>query len=158
MVTIADVARHAGVSPSTVSYVLTGRRPISEATRSRVLDSIRELGYHPQAGTKVLRTSRTNVVALALPLRNGLYLPALTRLVTSVVTTARNHDLDVLVLTADQGVEALRAAAGSAQVDGFVVLDVELDDERVPLLRRLAQPSVLIGRPWMPIIVGTLGP
>lgn len=47
MVTIADVARHAGVSSSTVSYVLSGKRAISEETRLRVQSSVRELGYHP---------------------------------------------------------------------------------------------------------------
>ena len=46
MVTIADVARHAGVSSSTVSYVLSGKRAISEETRRRVQSSVQELGYH----------------------------------------------------------------------------------------------------------------
>ncbi|WP_143264504.1 LacI family DNA-binding transcriptional regulator, partial [Amycolatopsis kentuckyensis] len=44
-VTVADVAGAAGVSPSTVSYVITGKRPISPRTRRRVLESIRTLGY-----------------------------------------------------------------------------------------------------------------
>ncbi|MDX8055709.1 LacI family DNA-binding transcriptional regulator [Lentzea sp. BCCO 10_0798] len=147
MVTIADVARHAGVAPSTVSYVLTGKRSISSQTRSKVRDSIRLLGYHPHAGARALATNRSNVLALVLPLRPGVYLPVLMRFVTAVVTTARWHDMDVLLVTADQGAQGLRRIAGSAQVDGFLVLDVELDDDRVPLLRHLTQPSVLIGRP-----------
>ncbi|MGW0519607.1 LacI family DNA-binding transcriptional regulator [Crossiella sp. NPDC003009] len=147
MVTIADVARHAGVAPSTVSYVLTGRRSISAQTRSKVAESIRQLGYRPLSGRRTLSTSRTNVVALVLPLRRGAYLPVLMRFVTSAIAEARRHELDVLVVTADQGAQGLRRVAGSAQVDGFLVMDVELDDERVPLLRQLAQPSVLIGHP-----------
>jgi transcriptional regulator with XRE-family HTH domain len=43
MVKITDVARHAGVSPSTVSYALSGKRPISEETRRRIEASIRKL-------------------------------------------------------------------------------------------------------------------
>ena len=147
MVTIADVARHAGVAPSTVSYVLTGKRSISPQTRSKVRESIRLLGYHPHAGARALASSRTNVVALVLPLRPGMHLPVLMRFVTSVVTTARRHDMDVLLVTADQGAQGLRRVAGSAQVDGFLVMDVKLEDDRVPLLRQLAQPSVLIGHP-----------
>ena len=147
MVTIADVAKHAGVAPSTVSYVLTGKRSISPQTRSRVRESIRLLGYHPHAGARALASSRANVVALVLPLRPGVHLPVLMRFVTAVVTTARRHDMDVLLVTADQGAEGLRRVAGSAQADGFLVMDVELDDDRVPLLRQMAQPSVLIGRP-----------
>ena len=54
MVTITDVARHAGVAPSTVSYVLSGKRAISATTRQRVLSSIRVLGYHPHAGARAL--------------------------------------------------------------------------------------------------------
>lgn len=147
MVTIVDVARHAGVAPSTVSYVLTGKRSISAVTKSRVQESIRLLGYHPHAGARALSSNRTNVVALVLPLRDGMHLPVLMRLVTAAVTTARHHDMDVLLMTADQGVQGLRRVAGSAQVDGFLVLDVEMNDERVPALRQLSQPSVLIGQP-----------
>ena len=47
MATLADVARHAGVAMSTVSYVLSGKRSVSEDTRQRVQRSIEELNYHP---------------------------------------------------------------------------------------------------------------
>src|SRR3954452_21456189 len=48
--TSKDVARLAGVSQSTVSYVMTGKRPISESTRQRVLAAIEELTYEPNQG------------------------------------------------------------------------------------------------------------
>ncbi len=44
--------RHAGVAASTVSCVLSGKRPVSEETRERVARSIRLLGYHPHAGAR----------------------------------------------------------------------------------------------------------
>ena len=147
MVTIVDVARHAGVAPSTVSYVLTGKRSISATTRERVQDSIRALGYHPHAGARALASNRTNVIALVLPLRTGIHLPVVMQFVISVVTTAREHDQDVLLVTADQGEEGLRRVVGSNMVDGLLVMDVEMNDARVPTLRELAQPSVLIGFP-----------
>ncbi|WP_053731484.1 LacI family DNA-binding transcriptional regulator [Nocardia sp. NRRL S-836] len=147
MVTIADVARHAGVAPSTVSYVLTGRRSISSRTRTRVRESIRQLGYHPNAGARAVASSRVDVVGLVLPLRPGVHLPVLMRFVTAAVATARAHGLDVLLMTADRGAQDLRRVAADAQVDGFLVMDVELHDERVPLLRQMGRPSVLIGRP-----------
>ncbi|AOS62335.1 LacI family DNA-binding transcriptional regulator [Actinoalloteichus hymeniacidonis] len=147
MVTIADVARHAGVAPSTVSYVLTGRRAISAGTRSRVQDSIKLLGYHPHAGARALASNRTNVIALVLPLRTGVNVPVAMQFVLSVVTSAREHDQDVLLVTSDQGVGGISRVAGSAMADALVVMDVEMHDERVPLLRELSQPSVLIGFP-----------
>jgi LacI family transcriptional regulator len=147
MVTIADVAEHAGVAPSTVSYVLSGKRAISAATRQRVLDSVRALGYHPHAGARALASNRSNVIALVLPLRAGMHLPVVMRFAVSVVTTARRFDHDVLLVTADEGPNGLRRIAASAMVDGLVLMDVELHDRRVPLLRALDRPSVLIGLP-----------
>ncbi|WBB80665.1 LacI family DNA-binding transcriptional regulator [Micromonospora sp. WMMD882] len=150
LVTIADVARHAGVAVSTVSYVLSGKRTISAATRDRVLASIRLLDYHPNAGARALASRRANVIALVLPLRTGAQVPVLMQFATAVVTTARRFDHDVLLLTADEGPAGLRRIAASAMVDGIVLMDVEMHDIRVPLLRDLARPSVLIGFPADP--------
>ncbi|WP_407952065.1 LacI family DNA-binding transcriptional regulator [Plantactinospora sonchi] len=150
MVTIADVARHAGVAVSTVSYVLSGKRAISASTRERVLSSVRVLGYHPNAGARALASRRANVIALVLPLRSGMHLPVLMQFATAVVTTARRFDHDVLLMTADEGPTGLRRIAASAMVDGIVLMDVEMHDVRVPLLRDLERPSVLIGFPAEP--------
>ncbi|GIF73025.1 LacI family DNA-binding transcriptional regulator [Asanoa siamensis] len=147
LVTITDVARHAGVAVSTVSYVLSAKRAISTATRERVLASIATLGFQPNAGARALASRRANVIALVLPLRTGMHLPVLMQLMTAVVTGARGHDHDVLVMTADEGPAGLRRVAHSSLVDGVVVMDVELSDPRVPVLRELGRPSVLIGFP-----------
>ncbi|SED70527.1 DNA-binding transcriptional regulator, LacI/PurR family [Streptomyces sp. 3213] len=147
MVKITDVARHAGVSPSTVSYALSGKRPISEETRQRVEASIRELGYRPHAGARALASSRSNVLALVIPLRTGIHVPVVMRFAMSVATTARRHDHDVLLLTQEEGEEGLRRVVDSALVDAMIVMDVQLDDPRLPLLRSLDRPSVLIGFP-----------
>jgi DNA-binding LacI/PurR family transcriptional regulator len=147
LVTIADVARDAGVSTSTVSYVLSGRRPISSSTRARVEASISALGYRPHAGARALASSRTNVLALVAPLRTDVNVAVIMQFVTSVVTTARGYDHDVLLLTKDEGAEGLDRVAGSAMVDALIVMDIERDDARVPVLRRLRQPTVLIGLP-----------
>jgi DNA-binding LacI/PurR family transcriptional regulator len=145
MVTLADVARHAQVAQSTVHYVLSGKRPISEATRRRVQDAIDELGYHPHAGARALASRRSSVLALVHPLRPELRLPL--EMVLSVVTSARRHAHDVLLLTGDEGPQGMRRVARSALVDGFVLMDVELRDERVGVLGELELPGVLIGVP-----------
>jgi len=149
-VTIADVARHAGVAVSTVSYVLSGKRSISASTRNRVMESIRALGYEPHASARALASKRANVIALVLPLRAGMHLPVLMQFATTVVTTARTYEHDVLLVTADEGEAGLRRVANSGMVDGLVLMDVELNDPRVPLLRQLSRPSVLIGFPADP--------
>ncbi|ONI90052.1 LacI family transcriptional regulator [Saccharothrix sp. ALI-22-I] len=147
MVTIADVARAAGVSPSTVSYVLSGKRSISETTRRRVHHSIRKLGYRPNAGARALASSRTNVLALVVPMRTDLNVPVVMQFVTATVAEARSYDHDVLLLTADEGAEGLHRVAASALADAIIVMDVEAAEPRVPVLRSLARPAVLIGVP-----------
>ena len=68
-VTSADVARLAGVSRATVSYVLndTPHQTISAATRGRVLEAATNLGYAPSAAARALRTGRSDVVLCLLP-------------------------------------------------------------------------------------------
>ncbi|MCP8710062.1 LacI family DNA-binding transcriptional regulator [Streptomyces thermocarboxydus] len=147
MVTLAEVAQHAGVSASTVSYVLSGKRSISATTRQRVERSIRELGYHPNAGARALASSRSNIIALMVPLRTDMYVPVMMEIAIAVATTARTHGYDVLLLTGEEGPDAVRRVAGSGLADGMILMDVELDDERLPLLRESSQPAVLIGLP-----------
>ncbi|MEU5113321.1 LacI family DNA-binding transcriptional regulator [Streptomyces longwoodensis] len=147
MVTLAEVAQHAGVSASTVSYVLSGKRSISATTRERVEQSIRQLGYHPNAGARALASSRSNIIALMIPLRTDMYVPVMMEIAIAVATTARLHGYDVLLLTGEEGPDAVRRVTGSGLADAMIVMDVELDDERLPLLRQTGQPSVLIGLP-----------
>src|SRR5438477_3038394 len=67
MATIHDVAKHAGVSKATVSYVLNGRETsvrITEATRDRVHAAVRELRYHPNALARALNRKRTETIAV----------------------------------------------------------------------------------------------
>ncbi|OIK06876.1 LacI family DNA-binding transcriptional regulator [Streptomyces monashensis] len=159
MVTLAEVAQHAGVSASTVSYVLSGKRSISATTRQRVEESIRELGYHPNAGARALASNRSNIIALMIPLRTDMYVPVMMEIAIAVATTARTHGYDVLLLTGEEGPDAVRRVTGSGLADAMILMDVELEDERLPLLRDGGvpagaqsragddQPSVLIGLP-----------
>jgi DNA-binding LacI/PurR family transcriptional regulator len=147
--TIDDVAKTAGVSASTVSYVLSGKRPISAATRHRVERAIEQLGYRPHAGARALASARTNVIALMAPLRVGVNVGVIMQFVAGVVTSARAVDHDVLLLTQDDTTGLDRVASGS-MVDALVMMDVEDDDPRIPVLVGLKQPTVLIGLPRDP--------
>lgn len=63
-----DVAHLAGVSQSTVSFVLTGRPGISEATRDRVLQAAAELNYRPNLAARSMRTQRSGRLAVVVPI------------------------------------------------------------------------------------------
>jgi DNA-binding LacI/PurR family transcriptional regulator len=145
MARIEDVAKRAGVSASTVSYVLSGRRSISEPTRQRVHEAITALNYRPHAGARALASHRTNVIGLFAPLRPDVDVSVIMQFVAGVVTRARSHEHDVLVLTADDADGVERVAAGL--VDALIVMDVESSDRRLPAMSRMAQPCILIGVP-----------
>jgi DNA-binding LacI/PurR family transcriptional regulator len=147
MVTLADVARQAGVSASTVSYVLSGKRSISRGTRERVQRAIADLNYHPHAGARALASNRSNVLALMVPLRSDMYVPVIMEIVTAIVAEAREFDQDVLLLTGPEGGDGLRRVVRSGRADALILMDVELEDRRIPVLREVATPAVLIGLP-----------
>ncbi|GAA4488179.1 LacI family DNA-binding transcriptional regulator [Microbacterium panaciterrae] len=146
MVTIADVAQKAGVSISTVSYVMSGKRAISQDTKDRVEAAIDALEYRPHASARSLASRSTNVIGLQAPLRSGVDVHVVMEIVAGVVREARAHQYDILLLTSDDA-EGLNRAAGASMVDALLVMDVESDDPRIGALRELSTPSVLIGLP-----------
>lgn len=146
MTTIADVAHAAGVSISTVSYVMSGKRTISQETRERVEAAIASLGYRPHAGARSLASRATNIIGLQAPLRSGVDVHVIMQIVTGVVREARERHYDVLLLTSDDA-KGLDRAVGSSLVDALLVMDIESDDPRIDALGRLDAPTVLIGLP-----------
>jgi LacI family transcriptional regulator, galactose operon repressor len=75
-----EVARLAGVSPATISYVINnGPRPVSPETRARVLDAIQKLGYQPNAVARNLRRQRTTTLGVILPDTQNPYFAEVTR-------------------------------------------------------------------------------
>lgn len=145
--TISDVARAAGVAPSTVSYALSGKRSVSEDVRRRIQETIAELGYEPHAGARALASRRSQIIGLVMPLRRGVHVPILMEFAAAIVTEARNHDHDVLLLTGEVDTDGLRRVANGSLADAVILMDVEEQDPRIPTVRELGRPSVLIGLP-----------
>jgi DNA-binding LacI/PurR family transcriptional regulator len=92
-VTSADVAREAGLSRATVSYVLnnTPHQKIPEETRQRVLDTAARLGYSPSAAARTLRSGRSDVVLCLLP--DWPMGPAVGALMSNLSTELARHGL-----------------------------------------------------------------
>ena len=145
--TSKDVAREAGVSQSTVSYVMSGKRPISEETRRRVNAAIERLTYEPNAGARALAGQRTNVVGLMMPLHEGASTGGLMAFAEEIAVLARRRDHDVLLLTADEGPAALARVQRRAMCDAVVMMQVATHDPRVEAAREASLPVVLIGVP-----------
>ena len=150
MPTIGDVARQAGVSRSTASYALSGKRSISPAVRERVNEVAKALGYTPNAGAKALATSQTMVIGMLARFLEDEFAPAMLQYMMGVSNTARELGYDILLVTEVDGRHALQRITQSRMVDGVVLLNVAEDDERLPLLRSAKQPGALIGLPRDP--------
>ena len=146
MVNIGDVARAAGVSRSTASYALSGKRTISPAVRQNVERAVRELGYIPNAGARALATSRTNVIALLGQFFDDEFAPAMLQYILGITNRARELGFDTLLVTESDGVGALTRIASSRMVDGFVLLNVSESDERLAALRSVPQPAAPVDR------------
>ncbi|MEU4235835.1 LacI family DNA-binding transcriptional regulator [Actinoplanes sp. NPDC026619] len=145
--TSKDVARIAGVSQSTVSYVMTGKRSISEKTRQKVLAAMEQLTYQPHAGARALAGRRTQVIGLVVPFDTDGKAAALLPFIETIAHCARERDHEVLLVTADQGSAGLRRLAGRALCDAIVLMDILEHDERVPVAAELGVPVVLVGVP-----------
>ncbi|SDO53797.1 DNA-binding transcriptional regulator, LacI/PurR family [Nakamurella panacisegetis] len=147
MPTSEDVARAAGVSQSTVSYVMSGKRSISPETRRRVEQVIEELGYHPNSGAQALASSKTNVIGLVLPFRANMDMSVISEFMAGIAAGARAHDYDILLVTADEGPAGLRRLVGRALCDALILMEVGSQDDRLAVARSLGAPVVLIGVP-----------
>lgn len=144
---MTDVARRAGVSVSTVSYVLTGTRPISDATRERVLTAMAELDYQPNAMARGLASRRSNIIGLLLPLTGRSLGATETAFVTGATEAAREAGYHLMLCPVGAGdSDELQTLATQRLLDGFLVMEVQLADGRVDLLRSLEAQFVLIGR------------
>ncbi|HLR93144.1 MAG TPA: LacI family DNA-binding transcriptional regulator [Jiangellaceae bacterium] len=150
MATIGDVAAVAGVSRSTASYALSGKRSISTEVRQRVLDAAAELGYTPNAGARALATSQTKVIALLARFLPDEFAPAMLQYILGVTNRARELAYDTLLVSEDNGEAALQRLSATRMVDGFVLLNVSENDERLEVLRRAPQPGALVGLPADP--------
>jgi DNA-binding LacI/PurR family transcriptional regulator len=142
-----DVAKLAGVSQSTVSYVMSGKRSISAATRDRVLAAIEQLTYQPNAGARALRGRRTHVVALMVRLGESADPRDTVPYSDTIVEAARERDYDVVLITGDEGPDGLKRMAGRQNCDAFILMDIRSEDDRVATAAALDLPVVLVGTP-----------
>lgn len=124
--TIRDVAQRAQVSVASVSRVLTGAGPVTDATRQRVLEAVEALRYVPHSGARSLSTSRTHTVGVVLP---DLYGEYFSELIRGMDLAARQQGFHLIVSSSHDDAEDAAAAIRSmrGRVDGLIVLSPHLD-------------------------------
>jgi DNA-binding LacI/PurR family transcriptional regulator len=132
---IQDVADAAGVSKTTVSHVLSGNRPVSQATRDKVERVMDELGFRPNFFAQALNSKKSHTVALiAQDITNPFY-PALARGLQGAVAPMNQV---VMLFDAGAGHSLMRAFVNDViqrRVDGVVVAVSNVEDELLELQR-----------------------
>ena len=145
--TIKEVAQLAEVSTATVSYVLNGTGTVTEATRRRVLDAVTRLNYRPSYAARSMR-GRSHTLGLALPAQPGrLADPALAELLAGLSDAAALRGYYLLLATAGAESEAELCInlARTGRVDGLLLLDMQVEDERARMLYAANIPHACAG-------------
>jgi LacI family transcriptional regulator len=143
--TIAQVATRAGVSTTTVSHVLSGKRAVGARTRGNVLAAIEELGYRPNRAARHLRTRRSHMVAVVVPDLTNPFYAVLTRGLADALDAA---DYGTYVCNTDgvhEREEKIFRDAFDRGVDGIVLAARETATKVSFSGAELATPLVCIG-------------
>ena len=150
--TSSEVARRAGVSRTTVSFVLNNVRDqgISEATREKVLTAAREIGYEPNAAARSLAGGTTGTVGLVIPKAEHLYVDVfLAQLVASINQECHRHGLKMLIESSDdEGREpgGFVDLVRSRRIDGLIVVNPSVPGrEHLGRLLEAGIPMVVFG-------------
>ena len=146
-VNIKDVARLAGVSPTTVSHALGGRRPVAASTRKRVLEAADRLGYRPHPGARSLKAAGTGVLGLCVANLTGGVTPLAEmeyyfRTVIAATETAVEERFALVVVPESE-------AGGfwdKILLDGAIITDPQRGDAGISRLTARDLPVVTVGR------------
>lgn len=156
--TQADVARLAGVSRATVSYVFndlandraTQRVPISEETRRRVMAAVDELGYEPDASAQALRSGHTQTIGLIIPdIRNPHFWQTADGVEQELRTAGYHLLLSSADLSPEYGEDIFRELS-RRRIDGLILMSAHIleSEDALRILGRLLKrrfPIVRIG-------------
>ncbi|ROQ04565.1 LacI family transcriptional regulator [Rathayibacter sp. PhB93] len=146
MATMQDVARRAGVSIATVSFVVNASKPVSPETAARVREAMRELGYRPHALARALARRRSMMIAIVYPLVPSRPLSTATTFLAGAAEAAAESGYSIVLWPTVGGAEKLADLRADGLLDGVVLMQVTSDDERVAVLRDSGTPFALLGR------------
>jgi LacI family transcriptional regulator len=142
--TIAEVARLAGVSRTTVSHVMSGNRPVAPATRERVERTINELGFRPNGLARSLRIKRSDTIALIIPDITNPYYPVLARGLDDAMSGRYRTYICNTDAVREQEVEFV-ADVSDRHVDGIVIVPFQIGASDLSHLLDLGMPVVCLG-------------
>ncbi|WP_402466278.1 LacI family DNA-binding transcriptional regulator [Isoptericola aurantiacus] len=144
-----DVADRAGVSLTTVSFVVNGAKPVAASTRARVETAMADLGYRRNVLARALASQRSRILALVFPALEHRLGSAALSIVTAAAAAATERGFNV-VLWPVTGAAQLDDYVSGGLVDGVLLMEVTAEDPRVDVLRDRQVPFGLVGRTERP--------
>ncbi len=150
MITIKDISQHIGLSMTQVSRALNGHSDVNEKTMKRVQDAAAELGYSANLSARMLATGKSGMVTLIRAGRltsteDAANLETISGLSEEFYRRGKQFALNMLPPKVDP-VPVYKQAAASGTFGGFVLIDTQFEDSRIPLLESFNVPYVVYGR------------
>lgn len=151
-VTIKDVARLAGVDPSTVSRVIADSPRISQKTKEKVLKVMEELDFHPNAIARSLASRSTKTIGVIMPLSSEKIFvnPFFTEVMRGISASALKRGYDILFSTGGSGDEEYLTTSrmiNERRIDGLILLTSRTQDKTIVDLIKRKLPFVVVGKP-----------
>ena len=156
-VTIKDVAKAAGVSPSTVTRVIQNKSTISDETKKRVRKVMKELNYHPNLNARSLVNSYSQVIGLVLPDDSDVFYqnPFFPSVLRGIAQVASENHYAIQIATGKDEKERLNAISQMVygkRVDGLIFLYAQENDPLVQLVVDEQFPFLILGKSHSPFI------
>ena len=141
-----DIAKELGLSQATVSKVLRKHPDISEKTRLRVLERIKELDYQPNTLARSLVTGRSFLIGFVAP---TLLHPFFAEIARAISAAVRDKGYFLIVSSSEEDPELEREEISrllSRRLDALVIASAATDIEQFNRMDKMAQPYVLVDR------------
>ncbi len=144
-VTIADVARRAGVSPTAVSFAFHNPDQLGAETAQRIMAAVRELGYAPSPFARALVSRQVGVLGVLVPQGIGAIFenPFFAAFLQGVGTACAEQDRSMLVVGSPVD-GTLEDVIARAPVDGFIIVGLNEGYREIEPLRRRGVPFVIV--------------
>jgi DNA-binding LacI/PurR family transcriptional regulator len=146
MATMRDVAERANVSIATVSFVVNDTKPVSPATRARIVAAMKDLNYQRNVVARALASHRTRIIALLYPALDHRAGPTIMKFITKAASVAHSRGYDFVLWPVSNDAEQMSHLLAGGLVDGVLLMEVQVNDARVDRLVESAVPFALIGR------------
>lgn len=150
--TIKDIARKVGVNPSTVSRVINGTASISEETRNKINEAMKELDYHPNVLARSLVSGSTSTIGLVIDagnedaFTNAFFIQS----VSAIEFAAQKKGFNVLITNnanCEEGSNPIKDLVLEHKIDGIILPVSSMNEEIINFLIQNEFPFVVLGEP-----------